>query len=368
MSFALRRSASLRAKRSNPGAASTALRLLRRDRMLDLGWGSGPRIASPSVRNDGSTARGALILGVMCLCLVAPSMTVAETRSIEAPLKSFSGARAMKDIATQISFGSRALGAPGHQKAIDFIKSELSGVGATVVLQEGETRGAGSARQPVVNIIGRFDPDNPNRIILGTHYDSIIRAYADAKEPDGPMPGANNSASGVALLLEAARSLRAAARRPPLAVDFVFFDGEEGPLALGAGDPAWRALGSPHFASRLGELYPQAKPAKSVIFDMVCYNRLALRQEAHSLRFAPDEARKFWDIGRRIAPVIFLPGATAPISDDQVALNEAGVPSILVIGFQYDPWFNTTQDTLDKCSAASLEAVGRTLLRYLYAE
>jgi hypothetical protein len=57
-----------------------------------------------------------------------------------------------------------------------------------------------------------------------------------------------------------------------------------------------------------------------------------------------------------------------PVSDDHTALTAAGIPSLLVIDFEYDPWFNTTQDTIDKCSAASLADVGRTLLRYLYAQ
>jgi glutaminyl-peptide cyclotransferase len=307
---------------------------------------------------------GALGVVVLALCLLAPpTATVAETRSAEA---TWSGDRAMKDIALQLSFGARALGAPGHEKAIAFIKRELAGAGASVALQEGETPGA--ERQRVVNIIGRFDPDNPKRIIVGTHYDSIIRAYADARNPKGPMPGANNSASGVALLLETARALQATSARPPLGVDLVFFDGEEGPLALGAGDPDWRALGSPFFVSRMNELFPAAKPTKAVIFDMVCYSKLVLRPEAFSLKFAPQETRKFWALGQQVSPAIFSTGATGPIADDQVALGQAGVPSILVIGFQYDPWFNTTEDTLDKCSAASLEAVGRTLIRYIYAD
>jgi len=100
---------------------------------------------------------------------------------------------------------------------------------------------------------------------------------------------------------------------------------------------------------------------------MVCYSGMVLRPEAHSLRFAPQETRKFWEIGGKIAPTKFSSTATGGIFDDQVALSQAGAPSILVIGFQYDPWFNTTQDTIDRCAPSSLEAVGRTLLSYLYA-
>jgi peptidase M28-like protein len=101
---------------------------------------------------------------------------------------------------------------------------------------------------------------------------------------------------------------------------------------------------------------------------MVCYRNLKLNPDMSSLQYAPKEVLKFWEIGRTIAPDVFdAQRIEAPIGDDQTALAAVGIPSFLVIDFKYAPWFNTTKDTLDKCSAKSLEAVGRTLLRYLYA-
>ena len=313
--------------------------------------------------------RGAIAIAALCAPPPIPysSLASAGESLSERELSNWSGGRAMQHIALQLSFGARAPGAPGHDKAVAWIKQELAKNLATVLTQEGILRDLDGAERRVVNIIGRFDADNPRRIIIGTHYDSIVRAYADRRNPKGPMPGANNSASGVALLIETARTLRALGRRPDIGLDLVFFDGEEGPLSLGAGDPNWRALGSPYFASRLAELYPEAHPVGGVIFDMVCYKKLKLQPEPISLRYARVETERFWSIGQQIAPSIFLSHVTpAPILDDQTALAGAGIPSFLVIGFQYDPWFNTTQDTIDKCSASSLEAVGRTLLRYVF--
>jgi Zn-dependent M28 family amino/carboxypeptidase len=272
----------------------------------------------------------------------------------------------MQDIVKQLSFGARSLNTPGHQVEIGWIKSELEAASLPVVVQSGTTEEQRGRRFAMTNIIGRLNPMLQKRIIVGTHYDSIIRAYADRQDPNGPMPGANNSASGVALLLETARWL---AHDKSVGVDFVFFDGEEGPLSLGAGDPNWYPIGSPYFVSRLAELYPGRRPAKGVIFDMVCYDKLVLKPEPSSLRAAEADVIKFWSIGTRIAPAIFKPTlASGTIFDDQTALNEAGIPSFLVIGFEYDPWFNTTRDTADKCSAHSLEAVGRTLAQYLLSE
>ena len=276
------------------------------------------------------------------------------------------GKRALDDIAQQLSFGVRAMDTDGHQRTIDYIEGQLRGLG----LEPSEQRWTASTGGPthtLINIVARAAPENPRRLILGTHYDSIVRAYRDKEHPGAPMPGANNSASGVALLLETARALSAVKAPPPYGIDFVFFDGEEGPVSLGAGDPHWQPLGSPYFAQHLEDFYPVAKPEKSVIFDMVCWREEKLKPEQASLLYAPAEVKKFWTIGRTFAPAFFSAEVTpSPIYDDQIALAQAKIPSFLVIGFEYEPWFNTTEDTLDKCSEQAMNAVGRSVFRYIY--
>jgi glutaminyl-peptide cyclotransferase len=292
------------------------------------------------------------------------------------------GKLAMGHIAAQLTFGSRALDTAGHERTVEYIENVMTRAKAASVtgqqwidtggndlghaLLSWAHIGGGSTRHALVNIVARFYPDNPRRIILGTHYDSIVRAYRDRDHPDGPMPGANNSASGVAVLLQTARAL-AALPPPPVGIDFVFFDGEEGPKSLGAGDPQWRPLGSPYFAEHLGDFYPDRKPEVAILFDMVCTRNLVLNPEPQSLASANSQVARFWDLGRKTAPAVFAEMPySAKIDDDHDALIKTGIPSFLVIDFKYDPWFNTTEDTIDKCSAASLEVVGRTLLQYIY--
>jgi glutaminyl-peptide cyclotransferase len=278
------------------------------------------------------------------------------------------GTRAMKDIETQLSFGRRAIGTEGHSKTLAFIKRELASTAVDKVQTQSWTvKDDSGSPLSLTNLIARFHSARPNRIILGTHYDSIVRAYADAENRQAPMPGANNSASGVALLLETARAL-SALPPPPYGVDFVFFDGEEGPRSLGAGDPEWHALGSPYFAAHLADFYPSQKPSQSIIFDMVCFTDLKLVPDSSSVAFAGTQVERFWAIGQQVAPSIFASTTAGPlIGDDQIALAQAGIPSFLVIDIDYEPWFNTTKDTIERCSATSLEAVGRTVLRYLYS-
>lgn len=314
----------------------------------------------------GARAKRWLIAGALIAGTIAAGPPSAAAQSPQAVAASWQGSRALRDIAQLLSFGVRALDAPGHVKTIAYIESQLRAAGLEPVRQEFDSA-AGEQPHHLVNIIARFYPDAPHRVLLGTHYDSIIRAYRDKDHPDAPMPGANNSASGVALLLETARILKAAPA-PPVGVDFVFFDGEEGPLSLGAGDRNWRPLGSPYFAAHIGQFYPVALPDKAAIFDMVCWREQKLRPEQASLIYAGDEVDKFWALGRAFAPRFFAEQPTAtPIYDDQIALDQAKIPAFLVIGFEYEPWFNTTGDTLDKCSEEAMNAVGRTLIRYIYA-
>ena len=283
-----------------------------------------------------------------------------------ADLALWQGQRALVDIERQLSFGVRAPDKPGHQRTMDYIEAELRRLDVEPREQRWNSSVAGQPHA-LVNIIARLFPENPQRLILGTHYDSIVRAYRDKERPNAPMPGANNSASGVALLLETARALKSVHTPPPWGVDLVFFDGEEGPISLGEGDPHWQPLGSPYFVRHLDDIYPGAKPAKAAIFDMVCWREEKLRPEQASLVNAPDEVAKFWKIGRTFAPTFFsAQPVDSPIYDDQIALADAHIPSFLVIGFEYEPWFNTTQDTVDKCSSDAMSAVGRTVFRYIY--
>ena len=275
------------------------------------------------------------------------------------------GNRALGDIEKQLSFGVRSPGQPGHQATIDWIVNTLKGLGVDSSLQSFDYTDAGGRTLHLTNIVARYLPDNKDRVLVGTHYDSIIRAYRDPINPDAPMPGANNSASGVALLLETARQVTAGSA-PHHGIDFVFFDGEEGPLSLGAGDPNWEALGSPYFVSHLKAFYPDDPPRWAAIFDMVCWRELKLYQETSSLAYAKPEVTKFWNIGWDVDPRVFKLGkSVGPISDDHTALGSAGIPAFLTIDFDYDPWFNTTQDTLDKCSAEKLAVVGKTLMRFV---
>ena len=267
-------------------------------------------------------------------------------------------------VSQQLRYGPRFLSSPGHEKVKKFIVAEMSATGATVKTQTWEHLSADGSKNTLTNIIGQFNPQAEKRILLGTHYDSKKFANLDKEKPNDPMPGANDSASGTAVLLELARYLANQEKIPEIGIDLVFFDGEEGEENLEITD--WRPLGSEYFAEHLDEIYKnKIKPAGGIIVDLVCDKDLKIKKEPSSLTFAPKETNTFWELTKTLNLGRFSDETSQEIRDDHTALNKAGIPTFLIIDFDY-PYFHTTEDTEDKCSAISLETIFGAVVNYIY--
>jgi hypothetical protein len=271
----------------------------------------------------------------------------------------FDGDEALALIKQQTAYGSRYLSSSAHEKEEAFLKNELVANGATVIMQSFEQKLSGGKKQKMTNIIGRISPKKKHRIILGAHYDSKRFADQDTSHPELPVPGANDSASGVAVLLHIAQLL--GLNNPTVGVDIVFFDGEEGTPDLKK--DSWQPFGSIYFAKELNSIYPKEKPQEALIVDMVCDNDLTIYQEKNSLTYAPRQVTAFWKIASDYSSA-FIAEPKYHILDDHTSLAKAGIPSQLIIDFDY-PAFHTTQDLGEKCSTQSLEIVGNTLLNYV---
>jgi len=267
-------------------------------------------------------------------------------------------------IAQQLRYGPRYLSADGHKRVQEFLIAEMDTFADESRVQEWIHTSADGTENELVNIMGRFYPDKNRRVILGTHFDSRRFADRDPETPSEPVPGANDSASGVAVLAEIARILSTSGMDPEVGIDIVFFDGEEGEENLSI--DTWQPIGSTYFSERLGEFYDDRLPINGVVVDMVCDSDLNLKSESSSLYYAGEFVNKFEkQLELTDKSVVGNPNNFA-IWDDHTALNEAGIPSFLVIDFDYLPW-HTTGDTLDKCSANSLETVAQSVLNYIYS-
>ncbi|MDP2630105.1 MAG: fused MFS/spermidine synthase [Candidatus Uhrbacteria bacterium] len=273
----------------------------------------------------------------------------------------FDARNAYQLIAQQLTYGNRSIAGNGHTRMQDFLKAETSAISKKTINQEWDHAYVDGGSVHLSNIGMSLFPEKKKRIILATHYDTQHPAFKDAEHPDGVDPGANNGASGVAVLLELARAL-VTAKESPVGVDIVFFDGEEGERGVGKGD--WSPLGSRYFAQHITDIYPESKPIAGIVIDMVCDKDFTLKKEPHSARAALQLVDDVWRAGRRVAPSVFSDEKSVGIDDDHTSLNAIGIPSALLIDFDYPPNY-TTHDTIDKCSTKSLQSIGDTLLEYI---
>lgn len=253
------------------------------------------------------------------------------------------GSEMMNIIKSQLELGERSVGSAGHAGVREYIGAQLRQAGVEIQ-QQVWTDASG---QELINIVGRMNPDRPNRVIIGTHYDT---------KPG--VPGANDGASGVAILLQLAKGLRT----ETIGVDLVFFDAEEfepGPF------DNWHPKGSTYFSNNLPALYPEGRPKFMIVPDLVCRRGLVLKREEGSLGSASELTNSLWESARKInGGHIFSNITTKEIKDDHTPLNNVGVPSVLLIDLGY-PEFHTSNDNLDKCSPKSLEIVYRVIRGFL---
>lgn len=271
-----------------------------------------------------------------------PAIVPTETRR-------FDGKRALVDIEYQLSLGARVPGSKAHQKVQDWIASELQKSGWQVDFQKTEIMG-----QSVSNIVARRGSGSP-WLILGAHYDSRQLADHDPNPHKRtlPVPGANDGASGVAVLLELSRTLPAQTGKE---VWLVFFDAEDQ-----GNIPGWDwILGSRAFARDL-----QGNPDAVVIVDMVGDRDLDLYLEHNS---STALAQKIWELAGELGyGDLFIPEYKYTILDDHIPFIEKGIPAVDIIDFDY-PYWHTTEDTIDKVSAESLQVVGETLWAWIMRE
>lgn len=267
----------------------------------------------------------------------------------------------------ELSYGPRFMGSDGHDRVKDFLIAEMRTIADETLTQSWNYDATDGRTYTLTNIIGRVHPENPRRIILGTHYDSKRFADKDIYTPNEPVPGANDSASGVAVLLAVAEVLERSQQLTDIGIDFVFFDGEEGDVNQGSDYRDWKPLGSTYFADNLARIYGNTKPTHALILDMVCDKDLMIYKEQSSLEYATAYVDAFWNVAKTIDSKdsnVFKDTPGLYINDDHTSLSRVGIPSMLLIDFEYPP-FHTTEDTLDKCSAESLETVARAVLEYL---
>ncbi len=277
-------------------------------------------------------------LGKVVAPYVAPYVRVL----LPARSERFVGGEAFAHLEAQVAFGARPTGSEASRQTADYIVTHLTKLGWQVETQEFTYRGV-AAR----NIIARAG-DGPVAII-GAHYDT--RRLADNDPNPGlrqePVLGANDGASGVAVLLELARVLDQ--KRLQHEVWLAFFDAEDNGRLDG-----WEfTAGSTQMASTLAE-----RPELVVVVDMIGDAYQQIYREQTSTTELTD---RIWKIAADLGyEEYFIPKEKYSMLDDHTPFLRLGIPAVDLIDFDY-PYWHTTQDTPDKTSPSSLERVGRVL-------
>ena len=271
--------------------------------------------------------------------------------------REFDGGRAFSYVEQQMQFGPRIPNTPAHERTGDWILAQLRARADTIGVQAITHVTRRGDTLHLRNFFARFRPAAAERVLFLAHWDT--RPHADQSANLGqqrlPVPGANDGASGVAVLLGVADALKA--KPPAVGVDLLFVDGEDyGDFTKDSTDVL---IGSRYFAAHQPPGYP---PLFAVLFDMVGDKDLRIGYEGNSQAFAPEVVDRVWRTANELGyERYFIPQVESTLIDDHVALQKAGIHAIDVVDFNYGPgnsYWHTTEDTIDKVSAASLKVVG----------
>lgn len=284
----------------------------------------------------------------------------------------FNADSAYRHIATQVELGPRIPGTVPHAACVEYIAGRLRSYGAdTVMIQQSKVDSPSVGVIPVSNILARYNSGTGRRILLVAHYDT--RPWADndpnAANHSTPVPGANDGASGVGVLLELARLM--GERNPAAGVDLLFVDAED---SGNDGDENSWCLGTQEWLR--GKPYKgMVQPAYAILLDMVGGEGAVFRREIISDHFARSVNDRIWAVASASGYADrFVNTSGGGVTDDHVFINRAGIPAVDIIDAahpstgSFPPTWHTVADDMTSISTATLKAAGQTVANVIYTE
>jgi len=284
-------------------------------------------------------------------------------------------------VKTQVDFGPRVCNTAAHEKCADFLIRKLKQFCPDVIVQKGQVKAFDGTLLNFKNLIASYNPGTNNRIFLCSHWDS--RPFAD-QDPDvkkhrTAIPGANDGASGVGVLLEIARQLSIS--KPVIGVDIIFLDAEDyGPpqdQKRNEDTTDWWGLGSQFWAKNPHKANYFAK--YGILLDMVGAPNATFLQEEVSMKYAPAIVNNVWNIAGKLGYSDYFPFEGAGgITDDHYYINMImNIPAIDIIHLVnnsstgrtdfYSTW-HTTKDDMNSIDKTTLDVVGKTMMAVIKSE
>lgn len=283
-------------------------------------------------------------------------------------------------VSKQVSFGPRIPNSKSHRATGDFIISTLKRYGARIRVQEFQATTFDGQKLALRNIIASYYVNRPNRILLAAHWDTRPFADKDSASPNAPFDGANDGASGVAVLLEIARHLDQDSVKNA-GIDLIFFDGEDwgeknntaSPATLPENLDSWWCLGSQYWSSHQHTANYNAN--YGILLDMVGATDARFFKEGNSVAHAPRIVEKVWSTAARLGySTVFVNQNEGAITDDHVfVIDRANIPMIDIAQFEpgvgyFGKFHHTRQDNLSSISKETLGIVGKVVMQVIYYE
>ncbi|MDZ7723764.1 MAG: M28 family peptidase [candidate division KSB1 bacterium] len=297
-----------------------------------------------------------MVIRIMCSAWLLFAVPVFSTPP------DFSGTQAFEYLEKQCEFGPRVPGSKGHAECLNYFLEFMKQRADTVFTQDFMfSFGKPQRTVRAVNVISRFQPQTSDRVLLCAHWDT--RPWADSdpdpSNHDKPVLGANDGASGVAVLMHLAELL--SDFPVAIGVDIVFFDAED--AGQHEDTESW-ARGSAAFAKTYANRFA---PRYGILLDMIGDADLTVYQEQYSVKYAGFLVDRIWNKAAELGMSAFIPQPEYAVYDDHIPLLQAGIPCVDIIDFYYPQW-HTVNDTPEYCSPYSLEQVGKVVTAILYEE
>lgn len=280
----------------------------------------------------------------------------------------FDGNAAFKYLSEICKIGPRPSASRGMEKQQKYLQRHFEQIGGKYFTQEFTVTSPYNQKQvKLYNLLIRWHPERTKRLLICCHHDTRPFADADKRNPRAKFIGANDGASGVALLCELGKFI--AEMDGEYGVDFMFFDGEEF-VIVRQRDPMF--LGSTFFAQKYAEGKIPWQYEQAILVDMVADKDLQIYLEGNSMHYAKGLTQEVWAVAQKLGVKEFIPQQKQFIRDDHLPMNEiAKIPTCDLIDFDFpnpargNIFWHTREDKIENCSAESLGKVGAVVLAWL---
>lgn len=272
----------------------------------------------------------------------------------------------------QMDFGPRVPNSKEHKACGDYLIATMKTYCDKVIVQSANVSSPTLGILKIRNIMCRFDEKNPNRIVLFAHWDTRYTADRTVNTKAQKVPGADDGASGVGILMEVARQLKAT--KPKVGVDIVFFDAEDQGDQSQQGKPESWCLGSQYWSKNNPVSGYSAE--YGILLDMVGAKGATFLKEGYSMQYAPNVVEKVWNTANSsgYGGYFLMANTQNPVTDDHFYVNTlAKIPTIDIINYDdrrggFGAHWHTPGDNMEIIDKAVLKAVGQTLLNVIYTE